>query len=178
MTKYNSFNLIYEKAFAKYANGGAFRENTPIKIKDSYFSSPYFKQRYSGDKVFCDWLTNLVKLGIFFFIHKLHADGTMMDRQDANDYAGANNLYLTIKTDPRNPSYPTEFSEFQVPADFKFLEVLDFGPNLPPVQGVPNKYEQPITDYTPQEAPSFIKIGNSPKDNSLTKKNINIKIKK
>jgi hypothetical protein len=175
MTKYNSFDVIYEKAFAKYANGGAFRENTPIKIRDTFFNSPYFKQRYSGDSVFVDWITNLVKQGIFFFIHKIHADGTMADRQDANDYAGSNNLYLTIKTDPRTPAYPTEFNEFNVPADFKFIEVLDFGPNLPPVQGVPNKYEQPLTDYTPKEAPSFDKIGNNPKDNTLPKVNVKIK---
>jgi hypothetical protein len=175
MAKYNSFDVIYEKAFAKYANGGAFRENTPIKIKNDYLNCDYYKQRYSGDTVFTDWLSNMIKQGIFFFIHKIHADGTMMDRQDANDYAGANNLYLTVKTDPRSPAYPTEFSEFNVPANFKFLEVLDFGANLPPVQGVPNKYEKPLTDYKPQEAPDFLNIGNRPNDCSLPTKNTKIK---
>lgn len=174
MKKYNSFDVIYEKAFAKYANGGAFRENTPIKIKNDYFNCDYFKQRYSGDTVFTDWLKNLVKLGIFFFIHKVNASAKTGDAKDAVDYSGAENLYLTIKTDPRSISYSTEFNEFDMPADFKYLEVLDFGPNLPPVQGVPNKYEQPMTDYTPQEAPDFMNLGNHPKDDSLTRKNIKI----
>lgn len=175
MEKYNSFDVIYEKAFAKYANGGAFRENTPIKIKDAYFNSDYYKSRYSGDTVFTDWLKNLIKLGTFFFIHKINADDTTGDAKDATDYAGANSLFLTVKTDPRSVAYPTEFNEFNMPADFKYLEVLDFGPNLPPVQGVPNKYEKPLTDHTPQEAPDFMNLGNRPKDDSLPVKNVKIK---
>jgi hypothetical protein len=175
MAKYNSFDVIYEKAFAKYANGGAFRENTPVKIKDAYFNSDYFKSRYSGDTVFTDWLKNMIKQGIFFFIHKINASDTTGDAKDATDYSGAENLYLTVKTDPRCPAYSTEFNEFDMPANFKYLEVLDFGPNLPPVQGVPNKYEKPFTDYTPQEAPNFINLGNRPKDDSLPVKNIKIK---
>jgi hypothetical protein len=175
MTKFNSFNVIYERAFAKYANGGAFRENTPIKIKESYFSSPYFKARYSGDAVFTEWLKNLVKQGIFFFIHKIDANDTTGDSYNVTDYAGSLSLTLTVKTDPRSLSFPTEFNEFNVPADFKYIEVLDFGPNLPPVQGVPNKYEKPLTDYRAVEAKPINIANQQPKDNSLPKKNTKIK---
>jgi hypothetical protein len=175
MTKFNSFDVIYERAFSKYANGGAFRENTPIKIKDAYFSSPYFKSRYAGDPVFTEWLKGLVKQGIFFFIHKINANDTTGDSYNVTDFAGALSLSLTVKTDPRTISFPTEFNEFNVPADFKFIEVLDFGPNLPPVQGVPNKYERPLTDYKAVEAKTINIANQQPKDNSLPRKNTKIK---
>jgi hypothetical protein len=62
-----------------------------------------------------------------------------------------------------------------MPADEKYLEVLDFGINLPPVQGVPNKYERPTTDQKSYEVEVNTKLGNQPKDNSLPKKNTKIK---
>ena len=174
MTKFNKFNLVFEAAYSRYASGGAFRENMPVKIKKAYFSSPYFKARYEGDSVFTNWLKDLVNNDIFFFIHRVNPSGAMADIKDANDAAGSAELFLTIKTDPRSLSYPTEFNNFIVPADFKYIELLDFGPNLPPVQGVPNKYERPLTNQKTEEVEVNTKLGNQPQDNSLPKKNTKI----
>jgi hypothetical protein len=174
MSKFNKFNLVFEAAYSRYANGGAFRENTPIKIKEAYFKSPYYKQRYSGDKTFDTWLRGLVKDGVFFFIHRVNPSGSMADTKDANNASGSPSLFLTIKTDPRSVAYATEFNQFDMPADEKYLEVLDFGINLPPVQGVPNKYERPFTDQKTEEVAVNTKLGNQPQDNSLPKKNTKI----
>lgn len=175
MSKFNKFNLVFEAAYSRYANGGAFRENMPVKIKEAYFNSPYYKERYSGDKTFDTWLRDLVKQGIFFFIHRVNPSGSMSDTKDANNASGSPSLFLTIKTDPRSIAYPTEFNQFDVPANYKYLEILDFGPNLPPIQGVPNKYERPTTDQKSYEVEVNTKLGNQPKDNSLPKKNTKIK---
>ena len=175
MSKFNKFNLVFEAAYSRYANGGAFSENTPVKIKEAYFKSPYYKQRYSGDRVFDTWLRDLVKAGVFFFIYRVNPSGSMADIKNANNASGSPSLFLTIQTDPRTISYATEFNKFDMPADEKYLEILDFGPNLPPVQGVPNRYERPTTDQKSYEVEVNTKLGNQPKDNSLPKKNTKIK---
>jgi hypothetical protein len=174
MSKFNQFNVLFEKAFSHYANGGAFRENTPVKIKPALFNSDYYKSRYGGDEDFTEWLKNQIKMDRFFFIHKINASGSMMDVKDANDYAGSPELFLTLKTDPRALQNATEYNEFIVPADYKYIEVLKYGINLPPVQGVPNKYEQPIGDQKPTEVKVNTSLGNQPKDNSLPKSNVKI----
>ena len=71
--------------------------------------------------------------------------------------------------DPRTVSTATEMAEFTVPGNWDYVEVLNFGVNLPPVQGVPNNYEQPI-GTKPEPVTVNINIGNQPTDNSLPTK--------
>ena len=52
---------------------------------------------------------------------------------------------------------------------FEIIEVLDFGVNLPPVQSVKNKYEQPL-GTKPEIVTVNINLGNQPEDNSLPTK--------
>ena len=53
--------------------------------------------------------------------------------------------------------------------------MLNFGNNLPPVQGVPNKYERPIGDSKATELKNdFDILNNRPTDDSLPKKNTSI----
>jgi hypothetical protein len=65
-------------------------------------------------------------------------------------------------------------AEFTVPGNWDYVEVLNFGVNLPPVQGVPNKYEKPIGDQKPQIVQVNVSLGNQPTDNSLPVKNTKI----
>jgi hypothetical protein len=172
MSKFNKFNTLLETAFSHYSNGG-FREGTPVKIKKSFFSTEYCKKHYSQDSEFIKWLTDLTERDYFFFIKRVVGHGAMQNVKDSNDNEGAGDAFLILKLDPRSVSAPTELAEFTVPADFNHIEVLNFGVNLPPVQGVANNYETPI-GTKPEEVKINFNIGNQPKDNSLPKVNITL----
>jgi hypothetical protein len=170
MSKFTKFETLLETAFSHYSNGG-FREGTPIRLKKSFLKHAYFQSHYSGDEIFTNWITDLIERGYFFFIKRIVGHGSMQDVKDANDNEGAGKAYLLLRVDPRTLSVPTELAEFTVPADFSVVEVLHFGNNLPPVQGVPNKYEKPIGDQKPQPVKIEINIGNQPTDKDLASAN-------
>lgn len=173
MSKFNKFDTLLETAFSHYSNGG-FREGSPVKIKPSFLSCDYFKKHYSGDEIFVNWLSDLIQREYFFFIKRVVGHGAMQNVKDANDNEGAGDAFLLLKLDPRTVNSPTELSEFTVPADFNVVEVLNFGANLPPVQGVPNPYEKPIGDQKPQPVKIEITIGNQPTDKDLPTTNTSI----
>jgi hypothetical protein len=175
MSKFSKFDTLLETAFSHYSNGG-FREGTPVRLKKTFLSSPYCKQHYAGDEMFINWLTDLIEREYFFFIKRVVGSGSMQNVKDANNNEGAGDAFLLLKMDPRTVSVPTELSEFTVPADFTHVEVLNFGNNLPPVQGVPNRYENPV-GTKPVAAPKDFGLGNQPTDNALPTVNITIKTK-
>jgi len=170
MSKFNKFDTLLETAFSHYSNGG-FREGSPVKVKKEFLNHPYFKSHYSGDEIFVNWLQDLINRDYFFFIKRVVGHGAMQNVKDANDNEGAGDAFLVLKTDSRTVSTPTELSEFTVPADYAVIEVLNFGNNLPPVQGVPNKYEKPFGDQKPVKVEIDININNQPTDKDLAKTN-------
>jgi hypothetical protein len=172
MKKFNRFDTLLETAFTHFSNGG-FREGSPVKIKKGFFNSSYFKKHYSGSVAFCEWLKSMVDQDYFFFIKRVVGGGSEQNIKDANTNEGSGDVFLVLKCDPRSVHTPTEMSEFTVPGDFELIEVLDFGINLPPVQGVRNKYEKPI-GTKPEVVQININLGNQPEDNSLPTKNVNI----
>lgn len=174
MSKFKKYEQLLETAFSHYANGG-FREGNPVKIKKEFLSSDYCKQHYGNESQFLLFLTNLIEQDYFFFIKRVVGHGALQNVKDANDNEGAGDCYLLLKMDPRTVSVPTEVAEFTVPGDWKYVEVLNFGTNLPPVQGVPNRYEKPWGTIKPEPVTVNINIGNQPKDNSLPTKNVKIK---
>lgn len=176
--KMNKFVNLFEKAYSHHANGG-FRTNTPVRLRPEFFQSEYYKTRYQQNAPFDTWLKGLLEQNpeYFFFIHDISGNSTNASAKDANDLAGSSDIILTLKPDPRTLQSPTEFNDFTVPGDFRLIEVLDFGVNLPPLQGVPNKYEK-YDSYaqikpTPVEQ-SGIFQGNQPTDNTLPVKNTSI----
>jgi hypothetical protein len=173
MSKFNKFNTLLEAAFSHYSNGG-FREGSPVKIKKEFLSSPYCQQHYGRDTDFINWLTDLIERDYFFFIKRVAGENSEQNVKDANSNEGTGNVYLILKMDPRTVSTPTELAEFTVPGNWDYVEVLNFGVNLPPVQGVPNKYEKPIGDQKPQVVQVNVSLGNQPTDNSLPVKNTKI----
>lgn len=175
MSKFNKYDTLLETAFAHYSNGG-FREGTPVKLKKSFLKSQYFNVHYSGDEHFAAFLTDLIEREVFFFIKRVVGHAALQNPKDSNDNEGAGDVYLVLKFDPRSIQVPTELAEFTVPGDWNFVEVLKFGNNLPPVQGYPNRYEQPI-GTRPEVAPSSFGINNQPTDNTLPKVNVNINLK-
>lgn len=172
MSKFNKFNTLLEKAFSHYANGG-FREGSPIKIKKQFLTSKYFLTHYGKDTEFHNFLKDLIERDVFFFIKRVAGQGSEQNIKDANTNEGTGNVYLVLKMDPRSIKYSTEFNDFTVPGDMEYVEVLNFGVNLPPVQGYPNKYETPI-GTKPEVVKIDISLGNQPKDNSLPTTNIKI----
>jgi hypothetical protein len=170
--KFNKFETLCEKAFTHHSNGG-FRTNTPVKLRPEFFNSNFYKSHYQKDSAFDQWLRGCIESNpnLFFFIHDIAGNSNNANAKDANDLAGSNHIILTLKTDPRTLQSPTEYNEFTVPGDYKLIEVLDFGINLPPVQGVPNKYEH-YQDYVqgqpvPANPDEFKGLGNQPTDNKL-----------
>lgn len=170
--KFNKFETLLETAFTHFSNGG-FREGSAVKIKKTFFKSPYYMKHYSGHAAFSEWLNGMVDQDYFFFIKRVAGGGSEQNIKDANTNEGSGDVFLVLKCDPRSVYAPTEISEFTVPGDFELIEVLDFGVNLPPVQGVPNKYEKPI-GTKPEVVQININLGNQPEDNSLPTKNVNI----
>jgi hypothetical protein len=173
MSKFNKYDTLLETAFSHYSNGG-FREGSPVRLKKEFLSSPYCKQHYGGDPMFMPFITDLIERGVFFFIKRVLGHGSMQDVKDVNDNAGAGDCYLLLRMDPRTVQVPTEVGEFTVPGDWNYVEVLHFYPNLPPVQGVANKYEKPI-GTKPEPVTVNINIGNQPTDNTLPSGNVRIK---
>lgn len=177
--KFNKFETLCEKAFTHHSNGG-FRTNTPVKLRPEFFNSDFYKTRYQQDSAFDQWLRGCTgqNPNLFFFIHDIAGNSTNASAKDANDLAGSEYVILTLKTDPRSLQSPTEYNEFSVPGDYKLIEVLDFGINLPPVQGVPNKYEN-YDSYSqskpvPANPDAFKELGNHPMDNELATANTSI----
>jgi len=174
--KFNKFETLCERAYSHHANGG-FRTNTPVKLRPEFFKSDYYKNHYQEGGPFDVWLKAKIKENpdIFFFIHDISGASTSSSAKDANDLAGSYDTILTLKADPRSLSVPTEFAEFTVPGSYKLIEALDFGVNLPPLQGVPNKYER-YDNYSqgkpvPANPDQFKALGNQPVDNKLPKNN-------
>ena len=172
MSKFNKFNTLLETAFSHYSNGG-FREGSPIRVKPEFLNSKYCRDHYGRDTEFFNFLKELIGNDVFFFIKRVVGAGAQQNTKDANDNEGTDPIFLVLKQDPRTVSVGTEMSEFTVPASFDFVEVLNFGVNLPPVQGVPNKYERPI-GTKPEPAKFDYTLGNQHKDNSLPTKNTKI----
>lgn len=173
MSKFTKFDTLLETAFSHYSNGG-FREGSPVKVKKEFLKSPYCQEHYGRDTDFINWLTDLIERDYFFFIKRVAAAGAEQNVKDANSNEGTGKVYLVLKMDPRTVSVPTELAEFTVPGNWDYVEVLNFGVNLPPVQGVPNNYEKPIGDQKPQQVQVNISLGNQPTDNSLPTKNVKI----
>lgn len=173
MAKFNKFETLLETAFSHYSNGG-FREGTPVKLKKAFLTSQYFQQHYSGDEQFVEFLKSLMDRDYFFFIKRVVGHSSMQDVKDANDNFGAGDCFLLLKMDPRTVAVPSECAEFTVPGDFNFVEVLRFGTNLPPVQGIPNNYEKPL-GTKPEPVVVNINIGNRPTNDSLPTKNKSFK---
>jgi hypothetical protein len=169
MKKFKKFDTLLETAFSHFSNGG-FREGSPVRLRSSFFNSDYFKNHYSGHAEFSEWLKSMVDNEYFFFIKRVVGHGAMQNVKDANANEGAGDVYLLLKCDPRSVQVATEMSEFTVPGDFNYVEVLNFGPNLPPVQGVPNKYEKPL-GTKPEPVVINVNLGNMPQDNSLPTQN-------
>jgi len=174
MSKFKKYDTLLETAFSHYSNGG-FREGSPIKLKKSFLTSEYCKNHYGNDSMFIQFLTDLIEREYFFFIKRVVGHGSMQDTKDVNDNSGAGDCFLLLRMDPRTVSVPTEVAEFTVPGDWNHVEVLNFGNNLPPVQSVPNRYEQPWGTIKPEPVTVNINIGNQPTDNSLPTKNVRIK---
>jgi hypothetical protein len=172
MSKFNKFETLLETAFSHYSNGG-FREGSPVRLKTSFFNTPYFKQHYGNDTIFSDWLKSLVDQNYFFFIKRVVGHGAMQNPKDSNDNEGAGDCFLILKLDPRTVMAPTEVSEFTIPGDMNHVEVLNFGTNLPPVQSVPNPYEF-YKATKPEEATGDFGIKNHPTDDELPSKNTSI----
>lgn len=172
MKKFNKFNTLLETAFSHYSNGG-FREGSPVKVKKAFLSSPYCQQHYGNDTAFTGWLSSMIDNDYFFFIKRVAGRSAEQNVKDANSNEGTGDVYLVLKTDPRTVATPTELSEFTVPGNWEYVEVLNFGVNLPPVQGVPNKYEQPL-GTKPEQVKIEINLGNQPKDSSLPMANTSI----
>ena len=170
--KINKFETLCEKAFTHHSNGG-FRTNTPVRLRPEFFKSDFYNTSYQKDSAFDQWLRGSIEANpnIFFFIHDIAGNSNNANAKDANDLAGSTQITLVLKTDPRTLQSPTEYNEFSVPGDYKLIEVLDFGINLPPVQGVPNKYEH-YQDYAqskpvPANPDDFKALDNHSTDNKL-----------
>lgn len=173
--KFKKFETLFEKAFSHFSNGG-FRTNTPVKLLPAFFKSDFYKSRYQKDGVFDQWIKGILAENpdTFFFIHDIASESLSNSAKDANDFAGTAGVMLTLKTDPRTVQWPTEFNEFTVPGNYNFVEVLNFGPNLPPVQGVPNKYEKPIGSKPEVQKDNFKGLNNRPVNDTLPTKNVKI----
>ena len=172
--KFNKFQTLFETAFSHFSNGG-FREGTPITIKPSFLKDKYFKQHYAGNKNFVEFLKQLIQDEVLFFIKRVVASGAKQNVKDANDSEGAGKTYLVLRTDPRKVEWPTEFNEFTVPGDWDLVEVKDYGINLPPLEGVPNKYERPMGDASAKVYRMENNINNQSPDNKLPQKNVVLK---
>lgn len=171
--KFNKFATLCEAAFTHFSNGG-FREGTPITIKPSFLKHEYFKKHYEGHANFVEFLEELIKNEVLFFIKRVVAQGSMQNTKDANDNEGAGDVYLVLRTDPRTVKWPTEFAEFTVPGSFEILSVKDYGINLPPVESVPNKYENYFGSDIKVFQMKEKNDSNDSKDNSLPTKNVSL----
>ncbi len=166
--KFNEFDSLLESAIALNAGGG-FKENTPVKLRPAFFKSDYFKSLLSANQMLADYLKSKSDQDYFFFIKQIV---TPRGSTDAN--SGVDPLFLKLKHDPRTPHAATELNEFDIPANLDFVEVLNFGVNMPPLQGdksLGDKYSQPI-DGQPQPVEKyFMRIGDKSPGENNPKKN-------
>jgi hypothetical protein len=169
ISKFNKFTTLFETAFSTFTNGG-FREGSPVILLPSFLKSKYFKKHYSGHENFVTFLKQLVDDKIMFFIKHVATGHPTQNIKDANDNEGASNVFLILRTDPRVVQWPTEFNEFTIPGDFEYIKVVDNGINLPPVQGVPNRYERPYYS-TAKVYKMEGDVDNRPQDDALPSKN-------
>jgi hypothetical protein len=140
---------------------------------DDIVNDDYLQFSVSKSLLFFFLCKGVIEREYFFFIKRVVGHGSMQNVKDSNDNEGAGDVFLILKMDPRTVSTPTELAEFTVPGDFNHIEVLNFGVNLPPVQGVANNYEAPI-GTKPEPVTININLGNQPTDNSLPKTNTKI----
>ena len=174
--KFVKFETLCEKAYTHHANGG-FRTNTPVKLRPEFFESDFYKKVYQNDGVFDQWLKGSIQENpnLFFFIHDISGNSNIANAKDATDSTGSSYVILTLKVDPRTLNAPTEFNEFIVPGDYNLIEVLNFGINLPPVQGVPSRYERYETAVQGKpvlhDPDAYAKLGNHSIDHKLPEKN-------
>lgn len=179
--KYNKFDTIYENTVTKYANGG-FSIGSFVIIDPAFIKSPYYKTHYSEDEAFEKFIKNAIANKTFFAVKEVLGYLTSNTSKVGNSNEGVGPGYLKLHADTRTLNYTAQqFSEFIVPANKKYVTVMDFGINAAPIQGVPNKYEYHNPDAgkpVPANDEEFKKIGNRPTDDKLPKKNIKIKSKK
>ena len=166
--KYNKFVTLFETAFTHFSNGG-FREGTAITLKPEFLKSEYFKEHYSGHPAFSKFLKTLIDDKVLFFIKRVVGEH-YANVKDSNDNEGAGRTYLVLRSDPRTVQWPTELGEFTVPGNWDYVAVEDYGINLPPLDGVPNKYETPIGTNA-KVYKMEVDLGNQPIDNQLPTKN-------
>jgi hypothetical protein len=169
--KYNKFETLFETAFTHFSNGG-FREGTAITITPAFTKSDYFKQHYAGHPAFSKFLKTLIDDKVLFFIKRVVGEH-YANVKDSNDNEGAGRVYLVLRNDPRTVQWPTELGEFTVPGDWDYVAVEDYDINLPPLDGVPNKYERPIGTNA-KVYKMETDLGNQPTDNMLPSKNTSI----
>lgn len=170
--KFNEFQNLFETAFTHFSNGG-FREGSAVTLNNSFLRSDYCKKHYSGHKDFINFLKQLIKDEVLFFIKRVVAHGPGPDIKNATDNSGAGDTYLVLYTDPRKVQWPSEFNEFTVPGDFEVVSVREYGINLPPLPSVPNKYERPMhSDAKVYKMES--KLDNRPQDDSLPTANVKL----
>jgi hypothetical protein len=166
--KYNKFVTLFETAFTHFSNGG-FREGTAITLKPAFLKSDYCKQHYAGNEAFFNFLKNLVDEEVLFFVKRV-VGSHYANVKDSNDNEGVGDTYLVLRCDPRTVQWPTEYNDFTVPGNWDYVAVKDYGINLPPVNGVPNKYETPIGTNA-KVYKMETDLGNQPIDNQLPTKN-------
>jgi len=127
-TKFCEFDTLLESAI-NLNTGGGFKENTPVKLTPAFFASKYFKEVLSSNPMLADFLKAKHEQDYFFFIKQV-----VSPRGGNDSEKGVNPLFLKLRTDPRGLNSATENNEFDIPASLEFVEVLNFGPNLPPLQ--------------------------------------------
>ena len=153
--KFNEFDTLLESAIALNAGGG-FKENTPVKLRPAFFKSDYFKTILAANQQVAEYLQAKTAQDYFFFIKRVDP------------------LYLKLKHDPRTPNAATELNEFDVPASLDYVEVLNFGINMPPVQAdktLGDKYTK-FTTGQPEPAENyFMRVGDKQLGEANPKKN-------
>jgi hypothetical protein len=166
--KFNEFDTLLESAIALNAGGG-FKENTPVKLRPAFFKSDYFKNLLSANPQVAEYLKAKTAQDYFFFIKQVVST---RGATDAN--SGVDPLYLKLKHDPRTPNAATELNEFDVPASLDYVEVLNFGINMPPVQAdktLGDKYTK-FTTGQPEPAENyFMRVGDKQLGEANPKKN-------
>ena len=176
--KYNQFDTIIENVVTKYANGG-FSIGSFIILDPAFKKSKYYKEHYSEDSEFEAFVDAAIKNKTYFAIKEVIGYLSSNTSKIGNSNEGVGPAYLKLSADSRTLNFQAQqFSEFIVPANKKYVTVLDFGYNAAPVQGVPNKYEyhnpnagkpEPVDDEIHK------RLGNRPADDQLPRKNVKIK---
>jgi len=171
--KYNQFNTIFENTITKYTNGG-FSIGSFVIVQPAFLKSKYYKEHYSEDDAFENFIKSAIENKTFFAVKECLGYLTSNTSKIGNSNEGVGPGYLKLGADTRSLKSEQAFSEFIVPANKKYVDVIDFGNNVAPVQGVPNRYEYHNPEAgkpTPLDDEPFRKIGNRPTDDQLPKSN-------